>query len=710
MVGHPGELVVGAGSPSGAASDQGAVELSASVHAVKAAEQRARLQVMLAAPMAARLDLVWDGFEEISESLVTTRAACWAQAQEVSLPYGLDPLFLLREAQRLGPSGSPPEPYGWGDKVPAIRGDEEIRFPGAPVFKALKPMCWNAGKIAEWSQNYSNEPLRASTLDTLTRGADLRLVFEAGTTLEALVGSAEDRAGYRLNETDAGILRAKVDEYIADGSVQLVTDPELMDKVACLNVFVTRSGRVVFDGTRINSYGLSLNSLIDKKVFGIASPDSFCLANACSDTDGWQIGLVVDIKGAYRTIPVNPLVAFMCGFRVGHRVYVSTGMLFGITSAGFIWSQLASLVQYILFDQIGRAIGHRNVKVEKYGDDMLVLVRKLSLVSTVLPIFWRTLEGIGAPVAMQKCQLGPELVYIGIQMNLTDSRTEVKPDRLANIIETLLAVRAAAAEGKAIMRRTLESLAGKINYIAGQQLECGKASLASLYAACYSRPENPAVWLNSDVLQDLDLMVRLLRLGHAREHLPSKVAFVISDASGIDGGGAMLLRPGQPVQYLWFRFPEHLHLTDDGRAAWAQVDAGGQKSSSMLLELATIGVALATFGPWCPDTMMVVITDSQAAKGALKKTYSPGRWSSQILKAVSCISATHRLSVRSTQVSREFVKGADLLSHGNVAEFKVSVGLPTAEQQTPVNAGVLDLLLSRCPETTAVSEFFLKEK
>jgi hypothetical protein len=656
--------------------------------------------------MDVRLGLTWDGFAELSQSLADERAACWAAVREVILPYELNPSSLLREAQRLGAT-EPSDSYGMGDTVPPIRSDEEIRFPGAPMFTARRPMCWKTDRIAEWSQSYGNVPLRASVLDTLARGADLRLVFQAGVTLEQLVGSAADRVGYHLNASDAAILREKVDGYVADGSVQQVTDRQIIAQVSCLNVFVTRSGRVVFDGTRPNSFGLSLNSLIDKKVFGIESPDSFCLSRACSDTDGWQIGLVVDVKGAYRTIPVNPLSVFMCGFRLDGRTYVSTGMLFGIKSAGFIWSQLASLIQFILFDRIGRVVGHDLIRVEKYGDDFLVLVRKLSLVKIILPVFWDTLAGIGAPVAMQKCQLGPELVYIGIHLNLARSRTEVKQDRLVSIIKTMLQVQADASEGKPIQRRELESLAGKVNYVAGQQLECGKAGLASLYAACYSRPDHPSVWLSVEAREDLNLMVRLLRLGHVREHLPSKIAFVISDASGVDGGGAMLLRPGKPMEYLWFRFPEHLHLTDTGADACRQVDAGGQKPSSMLLELATIAVAVATFGPLCPDTMLVMVTDSQAAKGALKKNYAPGRWSAQLLKAVSCVAATYRLAVRTTQVGRELVTGADHLSHGDVAAFKASVDLPTAEQLTPVTPGLLALLLEKCPATIAVSEHFL---
>jgi hypothetical protein len=634
------------------------------------------------------------------------RAACWARVREVVLPYGLNPAELLREAQRLG-AANPPAPYGVGDIVPPIRSDDEIRFLGAPIFHPQKPMCWVIEKIAEWSQSYQNKSLRDSALDILARGADLRVVFRAGTTLQHLVGGDVDRKGYQLKPSDSEILRGKVSEYVADGSVQRVTDPDVAAGVSCINVFVTKSGRVVFDASRVNSRGFSLNSFIDKEIFEIESPDSFCLTNACSDLDGWQVGLVVDVKGAYRTVPVNPLVAFMCGFRMDHQVYVSTGMLFGIKSAGFIWSQVATVVQYILYDQIGRVVGHRNVRVEKYGDDMLVLVRKLSLVPAVLPVFWHTLKEIGAPVAMQKCQLGPDLVYIGIKVDLLLSRTEVKQDRLTNVIGAMTQVWTEASEGKPVRRKELESLAGKVNYIAGQQLECGKTGLASLYAACYSRPDHPQVWLNAEACEDLNLMIRLLRLGHAREHLPNKIAFVISDASGIDGGGATLLRPGKPMEYLWFQFPEHLHLTVTGATAWGQIDAGGQKPSSMLLELATITVAVATFGPLCPDTMLVMVTDSQAAKGALKKNYAPGRWSGQLLKAISCVAATYRLAVRTTQVGRELVDGADHLSHGDVAAFKTSVGLPTAGRLTPVSPRLLDLLLENCPATIAVSEYFL---
>jgi ribonuclease HI len=470
-------------------------------------------------------------------------------------------------------------------------------------------------------------------------------------------------------------------------------------------VFIAEKKRMVHDGTKPNEAGWSLNRLIDNSVFEIENPDTTCLANACADLAGWQCAFVVDVKGAYRSINVHPSMAYLCGFCVRGKVYVSTGLCFGIKSAGFLWGQVASLLQFILYDQLGRVLGHKNVRVEKYGDDFMVLLREWSMVPTAIPVFWDTIKTVGARLSMHKCQLGPHPVYTGILCNLSLSVTQVRPDRLDSIVASIHMLQSAAVSGP-VCRKKLDSLIGKYTYIASQQLESGKACLASLYRAINAH-HNSVVWLGQDSIEDLDLMARLLQLNQSRAHLPPNVHYLYTDASGCDGAGGFLIRLGEPVLYCHFGFPAHLHLTEAGKIELSRIDSGGQRASSTLLELAALTIALATFAPFCRECMVVCVTDSQAGEGAITRMYSPGKWSAQFLKAISCVASTHKIAVRVTQVGRSFVQAADFLSHEDVPAFKANVGLKTADHATPIPAGLTELLLSSCPPTRAVSQFFL---
>ena len=150
-----------------------------------------------------------------------------------------------------------------------------------------------------------------------------RDLVASGSALCLTESAARQRFGSRLRIASLGALR-KGEE--PDGTV---------------------IARILFDGTA----GTMVNEAIkvrDQDQFPSA-PDLKRVLRSCADLQGATFGLVVDVKGAHRLVPVAeadwPYQA--CRIQEGGDVYVFTVGTFGIASAAYWWSRAGSGISFV---------------------------------------------------------------------------------------------------------------------------------------------------------------------------------------------------------------------------------------------------------------------------------------------------------------------------------------------------------------------------
>ena len=165
----------------------------------------------------------------------------------------------------------------------------------------------------------------------------------------------------------------------------------------------------------------------------------------------------LDIKHAYRLLPVKPdQWHHLCYWYDGYY-YVDLVLPFGLRSSGAIFTQFASLVRWIIQN-------HYHIRdIVNYSDDFLaVLSKELGIAHSQLRTIIRAFQDMQIPLAEDKIE-GPStsLIYLGIIINSHLMTIEIPLEKLleatANLHNWI--------NRRTCTKRQLKSLIGKLGHI-----------------------------------------------------------------------------------------------------------------------------------------------------------------------------------------------------------------------------------------------------
>ena len=165
----------------------------------------------------------------------------------------------------------------------------------------------------------------------------------------------------------------------------------------------------------------------------------------------------LDIKDAYRIVPVHPADYPLLGISWRDQVYIDRALPFGLRSAPKLFNAVADFIAWVLVNQ---GINH----LLHYLDDFLLLVTPHSNQGEeVLRIAQQTLKTVGVPVAINKTQ-GPTpiLTFLGILIDTHTFELRLPQDKLTRL-QALLSVWVGR---KSCTKHDLESLLGHLSHAA----------------------------------------------------------------------------------------------------------------------------------------------------------------------------------------------------------------------------------------------------
>ena len=181
----------------------------------------------------------------------------------------------------------------------------------------------------------------------------------------------------------------------------------------------------------------------------------------------------LDIKEAYRLIPVHPNDRIFQEILWQDSVYIDYQLPFGMASAPAIFSALSEALEWVLHQRRVRSVVY-------YMDDFLLMgspgTSECSLAQATTIVICSEL---GVPLAEDKTE-GPvtKLSFLGIQLNTACMLTCLPPDKLSNF-HTMVKEMAGA---RAIRdKQALESLVGHLVH-AATVFPLGRAFLNALFA------------------------------------------------------------------------------------------------------------------------------------------------------------------------------------------------------------------------------------
>ena len=360
----------------------------------------------------------------------------------------------------------------------------------------------------------------------------------------------------------------------------------------------------------------------------------------------------IDVKSAYRLIPVSPADRHYLGTEWKGNIYVDAKLPFGLRSAPKIFNAVADALEWCL------AAGGVEV-VYHYLDDFAVLGPPRSeQCHQSLGLLKAICSELGIPLAPEK-QAGPSttIEFLGIIIDTSQQELRLpadKLDRLQCLTDEWSHRLRKQRDNKcrpSCTRRELESLLGMMHH-ASTVIPAGKAFVRQMISLINTAKQpHHHIRLNNEFISDLTWWKIFAKHWNGSSLIPGshvKDTVLTSDASGSWGCGAWC---GSE----WF------HL---------QWDDQSQRFHITIKELVPIMVALFLWGPKWRGHKVMARCDNEAVVVILNKRYSKDPHLAHMLRTLFFVEAHFQLQLKAAHIPGSHNTLADLLSRNQAARFR----------------------------------------
>ena len=379
----------------------------------------------------------------------------------------------------------------------------------------------------------------------------------------------------------------------------------------------------------------------------------------------------MDIKSAYRIVPVHPEDRWLLGMAWMGKIYIDTVLPFGLRSAPKVFNAIADALEWIMHTE---GVGHSL----HYLDDFLFIGRPQSgECGTALQTALTVCKELGVPIADGKVH-GPltELEFLGIVLDSENMEIRLPREKLTRLKATVCSW----SRKKACTKRELLSLVGQLSH-ACKVIKPGRPFLRRLIElSTKAKKMHHHLRLSKATRSDLCWWRFFLEnwngkgLIQALAKSPTDI-IVTSDASGTWGCGAFCKKQWFSIE--WGECWKDIHITIKellpfivASAVWGQ----GWSGSHVLFQ--------------CDNAAVVAIVNSGRSKHPLAMHYT---------RLLYLLGAVHNFSFLCRHIPGKYNVAADALSRNNNSLFLQTH--PAAESQpTPIPPTVSAALCQIAPD------------
>lgn len=388
----------------------------------------------------------------------------------------------------------------------------------------------------------------------------------------------------------------------------------------------------------------------------------------------------VDIRSAYRVIPIHPDDRWLLGMMWEGSVFVDTALPFGLRSAPKIFSAIADAAEWIVRQQGVEFVIH-------YLDDFLVVTAANEYSGNhSLRLLLETFEQLGLPVAWDKLE-GPAtcLTFLGFELDSVREEIRLPQRKLEEIKKEVQEW----IGRKSCRRKELESLIGRLCH-ASRVVHPGKTFMRRLFEALAgARRSHHHIRLSSAIRSDILWWHSFVDGWNGVSLIPKPLfqrSVLWSDASGSLGCGAICPSLGRWIQLLW-----------DGREKALAV---GQADSITWMELLPIVLASAVWGPEWHGQSVLVYCDNTGAVAVANSGYSKAPRIMHLLRCLFFIRAYYQFSMHVVYIEGANNSWADAISRDNPSIIESQV-FRSSYHRTPIPEELISLLVVEQPDWTS---------
>ena len=379
----------------------------------------------------------------------------------------------------------------------------------------------------------------------------------------------------------------------------------------------------------------------------------------------------MDIKAAYRNVPVHPEDRCLLGMKWRDRIYIDKVLPFGLRSAPIIFTALADALQWLIKQE---GVGF----IEHYLDDYITIgkgdsdecagnleIMKRVCTKTGMPIEWDKVEGPATTISF----LGMELDTTLMQIRLPKE----KLDRLRHLTQSW-------AGRKAGKKRELLSLLGVLNH-ACKAVRQGRSFLRRLIDLASSvRSLDHFIRLNISAQSDI-LWWHHFAKGWNGISVLTAVRYnnpeiqLTSDASGNWGCGAFSGK--QWLQMKWAGDTQHYNIT--------------------VKELIPIVLAIALWGAAWRGMTVQARCDNAAVVHIINAGSSKDKDAMHLRRCLAFITAKYEINMIACHIQGVHNSLADAISRNKAHDFLLNwpQALPSP---SPILSELLDLIIIEKPD------------
>ena len=367
----------------------------------------------------------------------------------------------------------------------------------------------------------------------------------------------------------------------------------------------------------------------------------------------------VDLTAAYRSVPVAARYWMAHVFEWDGVVLADTRAPFGNSAMPGVFTRFTRAIVRWMQSQGASIVG--------YLDDFF-LVGSFEEVQEFMWLLHEFVVFLGFEVNADKCE-GPGqcLEFLGIELSTADEvcTASISGDRMLVVQAKVDEIRRLGSLGGAQVPRTkLEGLLGLLAFCG--QVVHGLSLYTRFSHALLTQCKARFLHLSDKVVQDLKVICTVIRLYNGRkvrlDRLEVKWEWFSTDASTGIGMGAVLDKRWFAVTWDW--------LKSQPQEVFFPFRPGCPQSSDIgYLELFTLYWALVLWGKYIEGKSVVVHIDNTCVIGQLEKWWGPSEYI-PLLRQIFFLCVQHDIRLLPTYITSKDNVYSDLLSRGQVAEFK----------------------------------------
>ena len=355
----------------------------------------------------------------------------------------------------------------------------------------------------------------------------------------------------------------------------------------------------------------------------------------------------IDIKNAFRLIPVHPAIRHRLAMEWNDSIFIDTCLPFGLPSAPKLFNILSDLLEWILQRQGVTFLLH-------YLDDFLTIGPPRSpACQNNLELLVQVSKMLGIPLATEKVE-GPDtaLEFMGIVLDTTRMEVRLPEDKLARIRTTIHEW----LNRKCATKREILSLVGILQH-AAKVVRPGRTFVHRMYSVAAKVPElEYYTQLNKAFCSNLFWWHTFIGGWNGVSFLqvtnpsPPAEAIVQTDASGHCECGAVFHT--QWLQWQW-------------TGEWAPI-------TIMAKELVPIMLSCAVWGPRLAHKKVLFQCDNTGVVAAIRKGSAKEELVMHLLRALWFFVAHYDIAISIEHIVGSQNCAADQVSRGNMQSFFLS--------------------------------------